>query len=281
VQSHRVLLAVILFTALLQATSNTMMKVGRDQLVINAVLAGAAMVMASFLLPFTLPPSTASWPYIAGSTACQTAFFIFRGESYRFGDVSRVVPLTRGTALVFIAIAAAIYAGEPVGLRQGAGLGAILLGVLSLVFLGSDGVLDGWESVLHAVASGGMVAGFTIFDGLGVRQSNAQLGYVTWLYFVSGIPIIVLAIAWRGRGFVRALKQNWIYGSVSGVTATLAYSAVLWAIRTNAFAPIVALREASLVFTTLGGAVLLREAFGRRRTVAACLIFGGILALNF
>jgi drug/metabolite transporter (DMT)-like permease len=44
-------------------------------------------------------------------------------------------------------------------------------------------------------------------------------------------------------------------------------------------APIAALRESSVIFGAVIGAVLLREPFGARRIAAATLVMAGIIAL--
>jgi drug/metabolite transporter (DMT)-like permease len=270
----------ILLCALVQAVWNTLMKLGQDQLVINALIAGVAMLMAAFLLPFEPAPPPGTWPYIGASTVLQTVFYIFRGESFRFGDINRVVPLMRGTGLVAVAIAAAVFAGEPLSLRQIGGLAGILVGMLGLSVFGGRSLWDGWLSVLLAIVTGFAIGGYTFIDGLGVRHADSQLGYLVWVTLISGIPIIILAALWRRASLVNALKRNWVVGGISGVLGTAVYCVIVWAFSIGAFAPVMALRETSILFTALSGSIFLHEAFGRRRIVAACLIVAGILALN-
>ena len=186
----------------------------------------------------------------------------------------------RGTGLVAIAIAAALIASEPLRLHQIGGLAAILLGLLALTFGGGRSLGDGWLSVVYAIAAGLSLAGFTFVDGMGVRHSNTQLGYLVWLYVISGMPIILIAALWRRASLVHALKLNWLIGGVSGVLATAVYSVVVWAFSTGAFAPVIALRETSLLFTALSGSAFLGEPFGRRRMAAASLIVCGVVVLS-
>ena len=49
----------------------------------------------------------------------------------------------------------------------------------------------------------------------------------------------------------------------------------------SGLAPVVALRETSVIFGTALGAIVLKEGFGARRLIAAGLVVGGIFVLGF
>jgi drug/metabolite transporter (DMT)-like permease len=70
-----------------------------------------------------------------------------------------------------------------------------------------------------------------------------------------------------------------VRGLVGGTISLVAYSIVLWAQTTGALAPIAALRESSIVFGALLGAVFLGERMGRRRAAAAAVVVCGVVAL--
>jgi uncharacterized membrane protein len=55
---------------------------------------------------------------------------------------------------------------------------------------------------------------------------------------------------------------------------------VLWAQTSGALAPIAALRETSIIFGALIGAVFLGERLGRGRAVAATVVVAGIVLLT-
>jgi uncharacterized membrane protein len=54
---------------------------------------------------------------------------------------------------------------------------------------------------------------------------------------------------------------------------------VLWAQTSGALAPIAALRETSIVFGALIGAIFLGERLGARRAVAAGVVLAGVLLI--
>jgi drug/metabolite transporter (DMT)-like permease len=59
-----------------------------------------------------------------------------------------------------------------------------------------------------------------------------------------------------------------------------AYGIVLWAMTRAPIAAVAALRETSVIFAALIGAVLLREGLGVPRITGAVLVAGGIAALR-
>ena len=66
---------------------------------------------------------------------------------------------------------------------------------------------------------------------------------------------------------------------LAGVLSVSGYLVFLAAAKVLPLAPVGALRECSLVFGTIIGAVLLKEGFGLRRITAAILVTSGIIAL--
>lgn len=270
----------MLAAAFAQAFWYTLVKLGQDQLVINAILAATSLAMALVALPFAPVPNQASWPYIAGSALLQTIFFLCRGEAYRFGDVNQIVPLMRGTALVIVAISANSILGETLTWVAVTGLALISIGVLALTFASGHSPSDGWRPTVFAIMTGLMLGAFTFLDGVGVRHSETQIGYLIWIYIVGGVPIIAIAATKRRRALVRAVRSNWVIGGTSGFLAAAVYGVLIWAFSRGAMAPVLALRETSIVLTALGGSAFFREPFAFRRSASAFLIVVGVFVLN-
>jgi drug/metabolite transporter (DMT)-like permease len=68
-------------------------------------------------------------------------------------------------------------------------------------------------------------------------------------------------------------------GLLAGVLSVSGYLVFLAAAKVLPLAPVAALRECSLIFGTIIGAVLLKEGFGLRRITAAILVTSGIITL--
>ena len=102
----------VLGAAILHAAWNTMFKVNVDRFVMVAIMIVSQIVISVLALPFVEVPPAASWPYIWASTALHTAYFAFLITSYRYGDLSHVYPIARGSAPLIVAVISVVIVGE-------------------------------------------------------------------------------------------------------------------------------------------------------------------------
>jgi drug/metabolite transporter (DMT)-like permease len=131
-----------------------------------------------------------------------------------------------------------------------------------------------------ALATGVAIAAYTVADGLAVRRSGSDLGYVAWLFVAGGFPIPLYALAVRGRGLVAGARDQLRLGVAAGSLALLGYGLVLWAQNRGQLAVVAALRETSVLVAALIGTLVFGEGFGRRRVLAAGCITAGIVLLE-
>jgi drug/metabolite transporter (DMT)-like permease len=124
------------------------------------------------------------------------------------------------------------------------------------------------------------IAGYTVADGLGARESGDALGYIAWLNIIEG-PWVFAFAAWRRGGATAPyLRRFWWRGVGGGAVATIGYGIAIWALSLGAMAHVTALRETSSLFGALIGAFVLKEAFGARRIAAAAAMVAGLLLMN-
>src|ERR1700677_896162 len=93
-----------------------------------------------------------------------------------------------------------------------------------------------------------------------------------------GVP--VFALVRRRNVLLKQPPRILLSGLAAGALSVLAYGLVLWAQTRGALAPIAALRETSVIFGAIIGALIFREPFGRSRIAATVLVVAGILMLN-
>jgi drug/metabolite transporter (DMT)-like permease len=270
----------VLIAATLHASWNALVKVGGDQLVMMVLLCLTAAALVLPLALWTGPPAPASWPYLALSVALHTVYFAMLVVIYRLGDLSHVYPLARGSAPLIVALLAALLGGEILGLWGVLGVVLISGGILILALGGRVLAGGGWRTVTAALLTGVTIAAYTVADGFGSRASGNVLGYIAWLFLLSGLPLLLYAVVVRGRALISGLRGSWRVGVLSGVFATSAYGLVIWAMARAPIPYVSALRETSVVIAALVGARLLREPFATRRISAAVIVVAGIALLQ-
>ncbi len=272
--------ALVLLSALIHASWNTIVKSDVDRLVSFAVVMISGTILCLFVAPFVAFPSGEAWIYIVASTIVHNFYYFFLLRAYAHGDLSHVYPIARGLGPLLVAVFSGRLIGEALTAVEYAGVLLVSIGVTSLAL--ARGLPHGaeWRPTIYAVLTGITIAGYTIIDGVGARQSGDAIGYIVWLNIAEGPWVMMVAILRRGRVIVPYLQTYWWRGAAGGAIATVGYGIAIWALSLGAMAHVAALRETSVLFGALMGTFLLRESFGPRRIAAAAVVVAGLLLMN-
>jgi drug/metabolite transporter (DMT)-like permease len=246
-----------------------------DRLVGFVLIGASCSLLAAGLIPFVAAPSSAAWPFIAGSAAMHVVYNLMLMRSYSIGEFNQMYPLARGTSPWVVAIAAAVF----IGVRL-LGVIVISLGLITLVGAGGRPGRRELPALSAAFATGLAIATYTVLDGVGVRRSGSTLGYVAWLFLLQGLPLPIGAFTVVGRPLLARCRELLGIGVLSGVASFAAYGIVIWAQTRAPLATVAALREVSIVVGAILGAVLFHERFGRWRVVGSVLAVTGIALLQ-
>jgi drug/metabolite transporter (DMT)-like permease len=276
-----VVIALVLCAAIMHAVWNTVLKIGDDRLMTMAMVIGVGGLLSPALILQGPPPLPASWIFIALSALIHCAYFFFLIQAYEVGDLSHAYPLARGTAPLLVAAGGALFAGEWLSPFEVFGVALVSAGIVSLMLTGGAGHRGSWRTLFYPLATGVMIAAYTVADGLGVRLSGNPASYIGWLFLFSALPIAVFAGLRRRRAALAFLRRHWAPGMGGGVLAFGAYTLVIWALSLGAMVHVSALRETSVVIAALIGTRLLGEPFGARRVLAAAIVVGGVMVLHW
>ena len=225
-------------------------------------------------------PAPESWPFIAASAAIHVVYFLLVGRLYRNADLSAAYPIMRGTAPLMTAIGAWLYLGEGLGL---AGSGGVALLVGGVLWMAVEGVRRGGvdrAALLAALANSAVIALYSLTDGAGARLSGHAFAYNAWADAITAILFAPLVLWLRGLNFAAEVVRQWRRGLAGGAAAFFAYAIVVWAMTRAPIGLVAALRETSVIFAALIGALVLNEKFKAPRYAAAAFIAAGIIVLR-
>ncbi len=275
------LVVLVLTAALLHASWNAMIKSGSDRLLSMTLIIGFGSLASGAALPFVNVPAPESWIFLLISFLVHFGYFFFLVRAYQAGDLSHVYPVARGSAPLLVAIGAALLAGEIPTIGEIAGLLFASLGIAAFALeRGGGGKWDG-RPFLMALGVGATIGVYTVADGLGVRLSGDPIAFILWLFFICGLPLIAYSLVFRRRDLWPYLGSHWLRtGVLGGTICAIAYGLVIWALARAPMAHVSALRETSVVFAAIIGAVFLGESFGFRRVLAALTVAAGITAMR-
>lgn len=249
-----------------------------DRIVGFAMIGLADAVGGGLLAALGGPVPDAAWPLIIASAALHVVYNLLLLAGYRLGDFGQVYPLARGTAPWLVAVASVVVLGRELPPRELAGVVVVSAGLLALVLAGGVPGRKQLPAVVAALGTGVMIASYTVVDGVGVGVAPV-VAYTGWMFLLQGPPLVVFAAWRRGRAFVPALRGSGARGLAGGAISLAAYGLVLWAQTSGALAPIAALRETSILFGALIGALVFRERLGFRRIAAAAVVLAGVILL--
>lgn len=268
----------VLASALLHATWNSIVKSGTHKLLSTALLALSTFVLAAVSLPFVPVPPAISWPYLVFSVLLQVIYYVLVAINYKVSDISLSYPLMRGSAPLLVAIVGTIWLNEHLDHWGWVGISLIVLGILSMAWSARQNAAG--AGVLLALLNALVIATYTLVDGMGVRVAGNALSYSVWLFFLSTLPVIIWAALYYRRAFVRYVQQHWLSGCIAGAGSAGAYALALWAMLYAPIALVAALRETSIVFVTLIAMFILRERVAASRLLAVLFIALGAGALR-
>ena len=265
----------VLGAALLHAGWNALVKASADKQLDTISIAVAAAILAAAAAPWLAPPAPESWPWLAGSAAVHLLYFAFLAGAYRWGEISYTYPVMRGGGPMIVALAAAFVFGEILTPQNALGVLLVCAGILGF----ASGAHDR-RATLFAVANAFVIAAYTLIDAQGARASGAAVSYALWFFIANGIVLGAAGAAARGRAVPAYLRRHWARVALGGACLLGAYGIALWAMTRAPVALVAVLRETSVVFVALIGAIAFKERLTRRRLAATGAVLVGLVALR-
>jgi len=264
----------VLAAALLRAIWNAIVKTGGSKVTGMFMVALGNGVVGLCVVATRDIPGADIWLWIIASGFIRMLYLVFLGYAYEHGDLSRVYPIARGAAPLFVLLVGGFFLADVISRAE-------LIGILVLGFgilLMARGALASGENrrlVPFAIGSAMATAAYSIVDGIGARLSGDPIAFVGWALLATALFYAPVAVHFKGVSVLRADRSTWVAGAIAGVASYLAYSIVVWAMTKAPIALVTALRETSILFAVLIGWLVFSERMDSGKALAALLIVGG------
>ncbi|MGB7205201.1 MAG: DMT family transporter [Anderseniella sp.] len=271
-------LGLVLFSALLHASWNAMLKALDDRAGVLGAVSLAHALVGVLLIALSPIPDRASWPSIFISTIVHYGYYLLLFRAYLHGDLSQVYPISRGIAPAFVAFAALLIIGETLSPLGWFGLAAISAGICLLAMLRGAVKAPG-STIMLALLLGVCIGSYSVADGIGVRLAGTATGYMGWLFlFEAPVPLVIALHRRSKQGHFE--PRTLILGLLGGVASVTAYGLVLYVKTIAPLGAVSALRESSVIIAALIGVVMFGERPWQGRLVAAVIVAVGIVAVS-
>jgi drug/metabolite transporter (DMT)-like permease len=278
-------LALVLASAFAHATWNLLAKRAGGSFAFAWLFhLAAAALCAPFAVALLLverpPVGGPELGLMVGSAVLHLGYFLLLGQGYRFGDLSLVYPLARGTGPLLSTAAAIAFLGErPTGLALA---GAVLIALGVVVLTGDPRKLrraGAGRSVGYALLTGVLIAGYTLWDKHAV--SAARIPPLLYFWGFTTASALLLAPAairrWEQVRYEWAAHRREALGV--GALVPVAYILVLTALATSPVSYVAPAREIGILIGAALGARFLAEGQAWRRLGAAGAMVAGVVAL--
>ncbi len=137
------------------------------------------------------------------------------------------------------------------------------------------------RALAFALANAAIIALYTLVDAKGARASGSPVAYTMWFFAANGVVLYLYGGLRRGKEVPRYLAANWKRMAVGAVCTTGSYAIALWAMTQAPVALVACLRETSVIFVAIIGALFLGERFTGRRLFATACVLAGLFSLRF
>jgi drug/metabolite transporter (DMT)-like permease len=235
----------------------------------------ATAVAAGFALPFLPQPAPACWPFMAFSVLAECAYSVALAKAYDSGMLAEVYPIARGSSPMLVTLGALGMAHERPATPALLGVVLVSAGLLGVAFGRGRPNLAG---LLLALVTGGLIACYTVSDGLGARVSGSAVAYACWMMLAQGVLMPFVFAAIRRRTPAAGFDRDTAKSVAGGALSLIAYVVVVWALSRSPMGQVSALRETGILFAMIIGVVFLKERpTGRQMASAAVIAVGAAI----
>ena len=273
------LFLLLLIAALSHALCHSILKYNKNPLGILGITSIFEIIIFTPLV-LTVPfPTPYIWILIITSALLHGFYRLLVIFSYKYGDLSFIYPIARGSSSLLLAIISLIYLTDKISLWGFIAIMIVCMGLFLISY--SDRLKFNYSAFGLGVLTAIMITTYTLVDGIGVRHSSNPYSFLYWMLLLNGTPALIASFFFKNNG-LRIVNKNLVLTGVAfGILAPLAYGLAVWCMQFLPIAYVSSIREISIIFATLIGLILLKEKTASKRIIPSIFIVMGISILYF
>ena len=268
----------ILVSALCHAVWSAIIKSSKNPLSllgITSILEVIIFLPLTFTVPF---PTLEVWYLLIATVIIHVFYRLNVIYSYRYGDLSYIYPISRGSSCLFVAIISILFLSSDIRVAGFVGILIVCIGLFLISY--SKNLSFNFRGFALAISTAILITAYTLVDGVGVRLSENGFSYIYWLFTLNGIPLLIIGLISKD-GLRKRETYTFRSGIAAGVFATSSYAIVVWSMQFIEIAYVSSIREISIVFAAIIGMLFLFEKNAKSRIIPSILIVSGISVVYF
>ena len=271
----------VIFAAIIHSVWNGMVKKHKDKYTALTAIVLGHIPLSIIVLFFTPMISIKSIPYIFISSIFLAGYEWCLLSAYRLEDYTKVYPVARGSAPIFIVIFSLLFFSINISTIELIGIFTISIGIIILSFQNFKNIKN-YSAIFYAMATGFFISCYSITDGFGGKASLSPLNYTAWLMITNALVAfpILLVIMKKTEAFNDIFTNGKKIFFVGGSFSFTAYAIIVWAWTQAPIPTVAALRETSIIFALLIGTFFLKEKLTLIKISSIFVIFIGVFLLK-
>lgn len=282
-------LTLILFSALMHALWNLLVKRSTDKTVFIWWMFVSSGTMMNAGLPFAGPFPHLSVKIVglaAAGAACFMFYHLFNGRAYRSGDLSLTYPLAQ-TSMFWVPLWGVLLLHEQISSPGLAGIGLILAGAycVQLRSLAWAEITRPFHNLREPAVLAALAAGFIYSIGAVIDKSGVSIyppfhfTYLLVSFMLLFMSLNLLRPKYRGR-VMAEFRRNHHLVLAAGPVMMGSFFTFRYGLQLAPMSYAVPVRQVSLLIGVLIGVLILGESCGRIRFTATLLILGGVALIR-
>ena len=273
------LFLLLLIAALSHALCHSILKYNKNPLGILGITSIFEIIIFTPLVLIVPFPTPYIWILIITSALLHGFYRLLVIFSYKYGDLSFIYPIARGSSSLLLAIISLIYLTDKISLWGFIAIMIVCMGLFLISY--SDRLKFNYSAFGLGVLTAIMITTYTLVDGIGVRHSSNPYSFLYWMLLLNGTPALIASFFFKNNG-LRIVNKNLVLTGVAfGILAPLAYGLAVWCMQFLPIAYVSSIREISIIFATLIGLILLKEKTASKRIIPSIFVVIGISILYF
>ncbi len=217
--------------------------------------------------------------FVLVSAAAHACYYLAFLYTYSKGDISTAYPIARGTGVAGTAIVSFLFLGELITPLAGAGMAAVVTGIVFIGFARNKNQARDKKTYLAALLTGVFIFIYSLADKQGVKYIN-PLVYIN-LIDTAALLFIVKPAHRHGFAESLALVRRFLKETIIiGVGSTGTYIMILFALQFERASYIVSMREFSVVIASIMGFVFLKEKLSLPKAAGIICITAGLILIK-
>ena len=268
----------ILVSALCHAVWSAIIKSSKNPLSLMGI---TSVLEVTIFLPLTITvpfPTLEVWYFLIATVIIHVFYRLNVIYSYRYGDLSYIYPISRGSSCLFVAIISILFLSSDISVAGFVGILIVCIGLFLISY--SKNLSFNFRGFALAISTAILITAYTLVDGVGVRLSENGFSYIYWLFTLNGIPLLIIGLISKD-GLRKRETYTFRSGIAAGVFATSSYAIVVWSMQFIEIAYVSSIREISIVFAAIIGMLFLFEKNAKSRIIPSILIVSGISVVYF